>query len=111
MRAMPKPKKATSPEFEAFVAEYLTAHADVARGSLFGMPSLKLGRKAFAGSYDGGLVVKLGDDIDAALSIEGATAFDPSGKGRPMKGWAVLPTSARARWQELADRARAQLGG
>lgn len=107
---MPNPKKATSPEFEAFAESYLADRPDVSRGSLFGMPSLKLGKKAFAGSYDGGLVVKLGDAA-SGLDIDGATAFDPSGKGRPMKGWIVIPASARARWQELAEQARGQLEG
>ena len=83
---MSNPKKATSPAFEAFATAYVATHPDVSRGSLFGMPSLKLGKRAFAGSFDGGLAVKLGDDVEHALALEGSTTFDPSGKGRPMGG-------------------------
>ncbi|NTW39333.1 MAG: hypothetical protein HGA44_05490 [Cellulomonadaceae bacterium] len=42
-------------------------HPDVERGSMFGMPILKAGRKAFASWYDGALVLKLGEpDLTAA---------------------------------------------
>ncbi|MFK7989307.1 MAG: TfoX/Sxy family protein [Sandaracinaceae bacterium] len=98
---MANPKKATSAAFEDFVA--LFDADDVTRGSLFGMPCLKRGKKAFAGSFDGGLVVKLPPDEAAeAAAVPGAQAFDPSGKGRPMKGWVVLPASAAETWPRWA---------
>lgn len=73
------------------------------------MPSVKAGKKAFVGSYDGGLVVRLSpDDAALALKIEGADGFDPSGRGKPMKGWVVLPPSARRQWKKLALKAMEQ---
>ncbi len=107
--AVPNDKKASTPEYEAFVKRYTARHEEVVCGSLFGMPCLKVGKKAFAGSFDGGLALKLGENVDAAMAIEGATAFDPSGKGRPMKGWAVVPASAKRRWSKFADQARAAI--
>lgn len=103
--AVSNPKKASTPDYEAFVKRYTARHPNVVCGSLFGMPCLKVGKKAFAGSFDGGLALKLGENVDAALAIEGATTFDPSGKGRPMKGWAVVPASAKRRWSKYADQA------
>jgi len=103
---MPNAKKSRSPAYDAFVERYLNRHADVAQGSLFGMPCLKAGSKAFAGSFDGGLALKLGAGAAKALEIDGSAPFDPSGKGRPMKGWVVVPASAKRRWTRLADEAR-----
>lgn len=103
---MPNAKKSRSPSYDAFVVRYLKRHDDVAEGSLFGMPCLKAGTKAFAGSFDGGLALKLGDGAEKALTIDGSAPFDPSGKGRPMKGWVVVPASAKRRWTKLADDAR-----
>ena len=104
---MANAKKERSKAYDAFVKRYLARHPQVAESSLFGMPALKAGGKAFAGSFDGGLAVRLGDGVEQALEIEGSQPFDPSGKGRPMKGWAVLPPSASRRWSRLADGARA----
>jgi hypothetical protein len=33
--------------------------------------------------------------------------FDPSGRGRPMKEWVVVPPAHRQRWDDLADAAPA----
>ncbi|HEV8563359.1 MAG TPA: hypothetical protein VGR41_00420 [Actinomycetota bacterium] len=54
---------------------------------MFGMPTLTVGRKAFAGVPDGGgLVFKLSpDDVQAALKLRGAELFDP-GHGSPNEG-------------------------
>ena len=50
---VPAAEKASSPVFEAFAADVLTRYPQVSRGSLFGMPCLTIGGKAFAGSYAG----------------------------------------------------------
>ena len=98
---MKKTKKQTSEAFENFVDTFDAE--DVVRGSLFGMPCLKRGKKAFAGSYDGGLVVRLTpEQAEQAAALPGATSFDPSGKGRPMKGWVVLPPAQSDAWLEWA---------
>ncbi|AXT85822.1 hypothetical protein C6I20_11900 [Aeromicrobium sp. A1-2] len=84
-------------------------------GALFGSRSL---------TYEGGVVasfgrdrlaIKLGADTAAyaeALALTGAQPFDPSGKGRPMKDWVVVPAEHAAEWQRLAEAGLdAMLGG
>ena len=93
----------------AFATRYLAQHPECAAGSLFGMPCLKTGTKALAGSFDGGLALKLGEFAESAMQIAGASAFDPSGKGRPMGGWVVVPASAKRLWSKLADQARSTI--
>ena len=88
------------------MAGVVLRHDAVAPGALFGMPCLTLGGKAFAGSYDGGVVFKLpATRYQAVLALNGTARFDPSGKGRPMGTWVVVPGPYRGRWQELADEA------
>jgi len=72
---------------------------------MFGMPTLKIGRKAFAGNHDGDMVFKLSGAAHArALGLPGAHLFDPMG-GRPMKEWVVVPVAQAAMWAELAHAA------
>jgi hypothetical protein len=80
---MPNAKKATSPAYEALVADLLTEFPDLEPGALFGMPCLKSGGKA-------------------VLSLPGSALFDPSGKGRPMKDWVVVSAAHEARWGDFA---------
>ena len=90
--------------YEEIVSE-LVAHPGVTAGTMFGMPTLKVGGKAFAGSHDGNMVFKLTGDAHArALSISGAHLFDPMG-GRPMKEWVVVPVAQAAEWAHLAGAA------
>ena len=85
----------------------LAAHGATA-GKLFGMPCLKTeAGKAFAGLFGDALVFKLTAKAHAeALKLTGAMLFDPSGKGRPMKAWVVLPKAHATQWARFADAAR-----
>jgi hypothetical protein len=77
---------------------------------MFGMPTLKLDGKALAGIYGEAMVFKLADDAHAeALGLPGAHLFDPSGMGRPMKAWVVVPPAHADRWEDLAELALAGL--
>lgn len=52
------------------------------------------------------MVFKLGSPKHAeALALPGALLFDPSGRGRPMKEWVVVPFEHASRWLELAREA------
>ena len=52
------------------------------------------------------MVFKLtGEDHAAALALEGAELFDPSGMGRAMKEWVVVPPDQAEAWPDLADAA------
>jgi hypothetical protein len=105
---MPAADKASTPAYEAFAADLLARAPGVSPGSLFGMPCLKVAGKAFAGSYAGGTTFKLPPSIRAqAMALPGAGPFDPSGKGRPMKEWVVVPAQHQSAWDEFADAALA----
>jgi hypothetical protein len=49
------------------------------------------------------MVFKLtGPDHAAALQLEGALLFDPSGRQRPMKEWVQVPYRHHQLWSRLA---------
>ncbi len=76
--------------------------------AMFGMPSLKYSGKAFAGLFGDAMVFKLAGEAHAkALAATGAVLFDPSGMGRAMKAWVVVPASSSKRWAGLAEAALA----
>ena len=84
------------------LSEELAAHG-AQTSKMFGMPTLMVGRKAFAGVPKGGdgLVFKLSpEDVRATLRLKGAELFDP-GMGRPMKEWVVVPSAHTKRWKDL----------
>jgi len=109
---MPNPDKASHPAYEAFAADVQARHPSVVPGALFGMPSLTLGGKAFAGAYAGGVVFKLPpSEREQAATLPDSTTFDPSGRGRPMKEWVVVAVGQQAHWDGLADAAVRYVGG
>ena len=91
--------------YDAVVHE-LTADPAVVETKMMGMPSLKCGGKLFAGGRRDGLLVKIGRERVAELiAAESASPFDPSGRGRPMKDWAVIAPGA-GDWVALAEEAK-----
>ena len=73
--------------------------------SMFGMPSLKIKGKAFAGLYEDAMVFKLtGEPHKQALAERGAHLFEPM-KGRPMKEWVQVPVASSKQWKEYAREA------
>lgn len=75
-------------------------------GNLFGKPCYKWKGKAFVCLFDGCMVFKLtGNAHLEALGLKGASLFDPSGKGRPMKEWVQVPFEHHQHWPELASQA------
>jgi hypothetical protein len=92
-------------QYDAVTAE-LTATTPATTGQMFGMPCLKRGSKAFAGFYSGAMVFKLGAPTHAAaLALAGAHLFDPTGQGRPMKQWVVVPAAHASHWLAFAQAA------
>jgi hypothetical protein len=74
-------------------------------GKMFGMPSLFVGGKAFAGYLDSEMVFKLGDEAHAgALALKGAHLFEPMA-GRPMKEWVVVPDAQSTNWARIGKQA------
>src|SRR5262249_22122356 len=81
-------------------------------GAMFGMPSAKVGGKAFAGVFGNALVFKLTGEAHArALKLSGAEVFDRSGMGRPMKEWVVVSAANARAWPELAREALNYVAG
>jgi TfoX N-terminal domain len=96
----------------AALAEELATSSGVTPSKMFGMPTLKADGKAFAGLYEGSMVFKLdGEAHRRALALPGAHIFDPSGMGRPMKAWVVVPGEHGEAWTGLAREALASLRG
>ena len=44
-------------------------------------------------------------EVENALTLEGAQLFDPSQKKRPMKEWVQLPYDYKDKWKEYAEKA------
>ena len=84
------------------------AGAGVKASTMFGMPTLKRNGKAIGGLWGDAMTFKLAPDTLAeALRLEGAQQFDPSGLGRPMKAWVVVPLAQSREWDRLAQLALA----
>lgn len=83
-------------------------------GALFGARSLTLDGTAFACLKGGQLAVKLGEGSaahGAALALDGASLFDPSGKGRPFRDWVAVPVDESDEWGRLAEAGLVAVGG
>jgi hypothetical protein len=105
---MPKVSQQAIAEYDA-VAAGLEA-AGVVRGSMFGMPCLKAGKKVVAGMFGDAMTFKLPPaDRERALALTGVEPFDP-GMGRPMKEWVVIPLAQSDVWPEYAAAALEYVG-
>ncbi len=94
--------------FEDLTEELEIEHPDVVAGKLFSMPAWKVAGKAIGGRWDESLVFKLGPGAHGeALALDGAELFDPSGRGRHLKEWVVVPATHQDRWPEFARAALA----
>jgi len=86
------------------------AGAGVKASTMFGMPTLKRNGKAIGGLWGDAMTFKLAPDALAdALRLEGVRQFDPSGLGRPMKAWVVVPLAQSGEWERLAQLALAAI--
>jgi hypothetical protein len=81
----------------------IVASLGVDDSAMFGMPTMKADGKAFAGIFGDQMVFKLTGTAHAdALELKGAELFDPSGMGRAMKEWVVVPKSHAKSWPKIA---------
>jgi hypothetical protein len=66
-------------------------------------PIFKHNRKAFAGGYAGGAVLRLPeDDYETVLQLEGTKPFDPAERGTPMSTWIIVPATFADQWMDYA---------
>lgn len=88
------------------------AIAGAEQSQMFGKPCFKLNGKAFICFFKECMVFKLnGETHKAALSLDGAELFDPSGKQRPMKEWVQVPYAYKKEWKSYALAAADHLNG
>ncbi|WP_433160453.1 hypothetical protein [Kribbella sp. CA-247076] len=100
---IPKPSEQAIAQYDAVAAGLESS--GVVRGSMFGMPCLKIGKKVVAGLFGDAMNFKLPPaPREKALALPGAEPFDP-GMGRPMKEWVVIPLAHAAVWPEYAAEA------
>lgn len=94
------------PTAEELYLEIGASTGNAKAGNMFGWRCFKYRNKPFL-FFDEhsqqAMVFKLGpDSLAAALSLPGAGVFNPGGKGKPMKNWAVVPVAHSPLWRELA---------
>src|SRR5438874_6684296 len=100
----------TSEEQYRNVAEALADDGAV-MSQMFGMPSLKIKGKAFAGLYEDAMVFKLtGEPHKQALTERGAKLFEPMAR-RPMKEWVQVPATSSKKWKGYAEQAMQYVSG
>lgn len=79
---------------------------EAVESQLFGKPCFKVKGKAFICFFEQCMVFKLNGNMHkAALSLDGAALFDPSGKKRPMKEWIQVPFEYADKWESFANAA------
>jgi len=94
------------------LANSLCALKGIETGQMFGKRCLTIKGKAFLTLHKQIIAFKLGDAAhQAALALKGASLWDPSGKGRPMKEWVAVPASEAAAFDGLARAALAYASG
>ena len=101
-------RKSPNPLYDQVLTALMT-DSGISDSQMFGMRSAKVNGKAFAGLFNGALVLKLGPTAKAMIAAGQATAFDPSGTGRIMGGWCVVDqpkTGAVKAWLALATEAK-----
>ena len=89
------------------IGQTLANEQGVSSGQMFGKPCLKSGNKAFVAFFKDDMVFKLGSESIVQMNgkYPGATNWDPSGKGRPMKDWLQIPSEYSDDWKILAEQA------
>ena len=92
--------------FDQIARDLAITHDGVTTGQIFGKACIKIHGKALAVFFQGDIALKLaGDDHRAALALEGARLWDPSGKHRPMREWVQIPFACAVAWPDMAVQA------
>lgn len=105
MKKIQRPKP-SSLAYEKVSEHVLGLSGDVEQSQMFGMPTLKVNGKAFAGLFGKDMTLKLAGDVHAeALKLKGSKLFDPSGRGMAMKEWVQVPPAHSKQWNAFAESA------
>ena len=93
----------SSPELVARFDAAAAHFPEAERRKMFGYPALFVGGNLVTGLFAQSWMIRLGDDDRAALlALPGADQFEPM-PGKPMKGYATLPTDVVADDAKLDD--------
>lgn len=99
---MPKFEK-SSPKLVARFDAAAARFPEAERRKMFGYPALFVGGNLVTGLFAETWMIRLGDEDRAALqSMPGAGPFEPM-PGKPMKGYATLPSDVVADDAQLDD--------
>jgi TfoX/Sxy family transcriptional regulator of competence genes len=102
--AAPKSSEQALEQLDLLFAEL--GDPSIGRGRMMGRPTLTRSGTMFACLNGDTLGLKLGattPEHAAALTIDGAELFDPSGKGRPFKDWVSIPVDSADEWVPFAE--------
>jgi TfoX/Sxy family transcriptional regulator of competence genes len=92
--------------FDAVAARFPEAE----RRKMFGYPALFVGGNLVTGLFADRWMIRLGpDDLAELIAMPGGGAFEPMA-GKPMKGYATVPTSVVADDAALDDWVRRSIG-
>ena len=75
-------------ELQPFLEEFVDQHRGVRLGKMFGLPAVYAGRKLFVCLIEGGLIVRLPDDIARRELKAGARPYSQRG-GRALGSWVM----------------------
>jgi TfoX/Sxy family transcriptional regulator of competence genes len=93
----------SSPELVARFDSVAARFPQAERRKMFGYPALFVGGNLVTGLFAESWMIRLGDDDRAVLlALPGAGQFEPI-PGKPMKGYATLPTEVVADDAKLDD--------
>ena len=103
MPKLPPTGPETLARYERVVGPFLERGAK--KGTMFGMPIVKVRGKVFAGTFGDAMTFKLGEEGSAeALRLKGVEPFEPTA-GRTMRGWVLVPLEHPKRWPALTEQA------
>jgi hypothetical protein len=91
--------------FADLIEEVRALDSSVELTNMFGMQTMKIGGKVFAGQWQGRAAFKLPDDARAE-AMAWAGAQQPQMGGRPMKQWVAVPERYDSEWLRLAEVAK-----
>jgi hypothetical protein len=101
----PPPDEQSLELYEEVLVELQLRQSGIVSKKMFGLPSLMIAGKPFAGLNGEDMIFKLGGEaLERALALPEAKPFDPMG-GRPMKAWVQVPPEHSELWFDLAEEA------
>ena len=108
MKTRTKPETSNVDIHFASIAQKILNGQEVTHAKMFGVPGMKTGRKMFAMSMNGKLIVKLPEwRVNAIVaSKKGKHFYHIFDKSRVMKEWVAIEQKNKRNWIKLAQEAK-----